>query len=148
MSSCSHPFDKFPFFYYKRVIAAAHSFKFTVFLQRRNCSKEILTIIKYLHGFTHAFIERSFVIWRRHFQSSIFCMIVPLFHGSTRYNLHVKQTVFILQDFLQPSIIIVEQYVYLRKPLYPCSFKGAYLFCRTSCNNFCLKSTVLNPQKH
>ena len=33
------------FFYYKRVIAANHSFKFTVFLQNRNFSKEILTII-------------------------------------------------------------------------------------------------------
>ena len=33
------------FFYYKRVIAATYSFKFTVFLQNRNCSKEILTII-------------------------------------------------------------------------------------------------------
>ena len=32
-----------------------------------------------------------------------------------------------------------------RKPLWPCSFKGAYLFHRTSCNNFfekyCVKST-------
>ena len=34
------------------------------------------------------------------------------------------------------------------KPLWPCSFKGAYLFHRTSCNNFFLKSTVLNAQKH
>ena len=40
-SSCSHPFDEWLFFYYKRVIAATHSFKFTVFLQNRNCSKEI-----------------------------------------------------------------------------------------------------------
>ena len=44
-SSCSHPFDELPFFYYKRVIAATQSFKFTVFLQSRNCSKEILTTI-------------------------------------------------------------------------------------------------------
>ena len=44
-SSCSHPFDELPFFYYKRVITATHSFKFTVFLQNRSCSKEILTMI-------------------------------------------------------------------------------------------------------
>ena len=44
-SSCNHPFDELPFFYYKRVIAATHSFKFTVFLQNRNFSKGILTII-------------------------------------------------------------------------------------------------------
>ena len=30
-SSCGHPFDDLPFFYYKRVISATHSFKFTVF---------------------------------------------------------------------------------------------------------------------
>ena len=44
-SSCSHPLDELPFFYYKRVIAATDSPKFTVFLQNRNCRKEILTII-------------------------------------------------------------------------------------------------------
>ena len=44
-SSCSHPFDELPFFYFKRVIAATHSFNFTVFLQNRNFSKGILTII-------------------------------------------------------------------------------------------------------
>ena len=44
-SSCSHLFDELPFFYYKRVIAATHSFKFTVFLRNRNFSKEILTVI-------------------------------------------------------------------------------------------------------
>ena len=44
-SNCNHPFDELPFFYYKRVIAATHSFKFTVFLQNRNFRKGILTII-------------------------------------------------------------------------------------------------------
>ena len=44
-SSCSHPFGGLPFFDYKRVITATHSLKFTVFLQNRNCSNEILTII-------------------------------------------------------------------------------------------------------
>ena len=29
----SHPFDEWPVFYYKRTIAATHSFKFTVFSQ-------------------------------------------------------------------------------------------------------------------
>ena len=40
-SSCNHPLDELPFFYYQRVIAATHSFKFTVFWQNKNCSKEI-----------------------------------------------------------------------------------------------------------
>ena len=34
------------------------------------------------------------------------------------------------------------------KQLWSCAFKGAYWFHRTSCINFCLKSIVLNPQKH
>ena len=33
-SSCNYPFDELPFFYYKRVIAATHSFKFTVFAEQ------------------------------------------------------------------------------------------------------------------
>ena len=41
-SSCSHPFNELPFFYWKRAIAATRSFKFIVFLQNRNCSKEML----------------------------------------------------------------------------------------------------------
>ena len=31
---CSHPFDELPFFYCKRVIAATHSFKLTVFAEQ------------------------------------------------------------------------------------------------------------------
>ena len=64
---------------------------------------------------------------------------------------------FILQHLLQPSIITnglclirenLKGMLIGRKPLYPCFFKGAYLFRRTSCSNFCLKSTVLNARKH
>ena len=53
-------------------------------------------------------------------------MIVSLFNGSTWRNPHVKATVFVLQHFLQPSIIIgglwsiqekVEEYVYFRKTI-------------------------------
>ena len=29
-SSCSHPFDGWPFFYYKKAVTATHYFKFTV----------------------------------------------------------------------------------------------------------------------
>ena len=124
--SCSHPFDELPFFYYIRVIAATHSFKFTVFLQNRNCSIEILILIM-IPPWLQAFLYwKKFVIWRYHFQPAIFSMIVSLFHGSTWSNPHVKETVFISQHFLQPSIIIsglwlirekVEEYVYLRKTI-------------------------------
>ena len=40
-SSCSHRFNEWPFFYYKRAVAATHSFKFTGFLQNRSCSKDL-----------------------------------------------------------------------------------------------------------
>ena len=125
-SSYSHPFDELPFFYYKRVIAATHSFKFTVFLQNKNCSKEILTIIIIPPWFQACIYLKKFVMWQHHSQPSIFSMIVSLFHGSTWSNPHVKETVFISQHFLQPSIIIsglwlirekVEEYVYLRKTI-------------------------------
>ena len=132
-SSCCHPFNELPFFYYKRVIAATHSIKFTVFLQNRNCSKEILTIIIIPPWFQACIYWKKFVSWRHHFQPSIFSIIVSLFHGSTWRNPHVKETVFISQHFLQPSIIIsglwlirekVEEYIYFRKTIVPpCSFK-------------------------
>ena len=34
------------------------------------------------------------------------------------------------------------------KPLWSSCLKGAFLFLRNSCNNFFLKSTILNAQKH
>ena len=40
-SSYSYSFDELPFFYYKRVIEAVLSFKLIVFLQNKNCIKEI-----------------------------------------------------------------------------------------------------------
>ena len=147
-SSCSHPFDELPFFYYKRVIAATHSFKFTVFLQNRNCSKEILTIIIIPPWFQACIYPKKFLSWWHHFQPSIFSIIVPLFQGSTWRNPHVKETVFISQPFVQPSIIIeavcgwfekkLKSMFISGKPLWPCSFKGAYLFHRTSCNKYCI----------
>ena len=38
---CSHPFDEWPVFYYKRTISATNSFKFIMFLYNKSCSKEI-----------------------------------------------------------------------------------------------------------
>ena len=104
-SSCSHPLHELPFFYYKRVITDTHSFKFTVFMQNRNCSKEILTIIIITPWFQACIYWKAFVSWWNHFQPSIFSMIVSLFHGSTWRTPHVKENVFISQHFLQPSIV-------------------------------------------
>ena len=78
---------KLPFFYYNRVIAATHSFKFTVFLQNKNFSKEILTIIiippwfqaciywkkvSYVTTsfYNHPFFSMSLIISREHLKQS------------------------------------------------------------------------------
>ena len=54
-SSCSYPFDEWPFFYHKRAVAATHSFKVVVFFQnRRSCSKEISRLSTLIPlGFRH-----------------------------------------------------------------------------------------------
>ena len=150
-SSCSH---SFAFFYCKIVIKASHSFKFTVFLQNRNCNKKILTIIIIPPWFQECIYWKKFVSWRHHFQPSNFSMIVSLFHGSTRRNPHVKEILLISQYFLPPSIIISslwlirekdEDYVYFRKTIVALLFRGIYSFHWTSCNNFfkkyCVKCT-------
>ena len=41
ISSSSHPLDEWSFLYHKRAVAAIHSFKFTMSLQKKSCSKEI-----------------------------------------------------------------------------------------------------------
>ena len=87
-STCTHPFFHrhwvnsqvqlqssirwISIFYYKRVITATHSFKFTVFLQNRNFSNRILTIILILPWFHASIYWKKFIIWRHHLQPSIF----------------------------------------------------------------------------
>ena len=95
-SSCSDPFDEWPIFYNKKTIAATHSFKFTVFLQNRNCSKEISQILIMIPLWFQACIYwKKSVLWRHQFQLSIFSMVVPLINRSTWSDPYVKRTVFI-----------------------------------------------------
>ena len=86
-----------------------------------------------------------------------FPITVLLFHGITWSDPYVKGTVSLSQHLLQPSILLQAVYGWFKrnwmvfiwgKPLEPCSFKGAYLFHRTSCSNTCLKSAVLNVGKY
>ena len=97
------------------------------------------------------------VIWRHPLERFIFSVIVLLFHGK-----HLKR--FICQGHcvyfatLVATIHIITSGLWLirkkmnmffwGKLLYSCSFKGAYLFYRTSCSNICLKSAVLNARKY
>ena len=75
-----------------------------MFLQNRNFSKGIITIILIPPWFQACINWKKFVIWRHHLIH--FCDEVSLFHGSTWSNSHVKETVLISQYLLQPSIII------------------------------------------
>ena len=150
-SSCSHPFDELPFFYYKRVIAATHSFKFTVFLKNKN-SKEISLILIMIPSWFQAYIYwKQIVIWWHHFRASIFSTTMLLFHRSTWSDSYVKDTVY----FTTPVATFhynkrcvdsrkIEGYVYLRKTIAALLIYRCLFIPHTSCLNFCLKSTVLN----
>ena len=93
----------YPFFYYKRVITATHSFKITVFLQNRNFSKGILTMILippwfqaciimkkvcYMTSFTaiHFFYD-SVIISRQHLKQSTYqgnCLYFTILFATKR----------------------------------------------------------------
>ena len=86
-SSCNHPFDDVPFFYYKRTIAATHSFKFTVFLQNRNCSKEILTIIIIPPWF------QACIYWKKFYDMTTSFTAIHFFYDSVIISRqHLKQS--------------------------------------------------------
>ena len=92
-SSCSHAFNKLSFFYQKRAIAAIHSFKVTVFLQDRNCSKETSPILIMIPPWFYPCIYwKKSVKWRHHFLPSIFSVIVSFFHGSAWSDPYVEDT--------------------------------------------------------
>ena len=127
-----------------------------MFLQNRNFSNGILIIILIPPWFQACIYWKKFVIWRHHIQPSIFSMTVSLFHCSTWSNLHVKETVFISQYFLQPSIIInglrlirekVEEYVYLMKTIVALLF-SRWLFNLQNKLQWFLFENLLNAQKH
>ena len=128
--SYSHLFNELLFSCYKRVFAATHSFKFTTFLQKKNCSKEILILIMIPLVIQAGIYWKKSVIWRHHFQPSILSLIVPLFHGSTWSNPHVKETVYFTTvvktiHYNKWSVIDsrkIEGYVYLRETTVPLPF--------------------------
>ena len=97
------------------------------------------------------------VIWRYLLQPFIFSIIVLLFHGSTWSDPNANHTVSLSQHLLQPSILLQGVCGWFEKnwmmfiwgkPLWPRSFKDAYLFHITSCSNICLKSVLLNAWKN
>ena len=104
----------------------------------------------YFFSFRHAYIEKSPL-----YDNIISCH--PFFLWYCRFftreleAIHMSRRLFISQHLLQPTIITSglireksKSMFISGKPLRPCFFKGTYLFHRTNCNNFCLKSTVSN----
>ena len=99
---------------------------------------------------------KNCVILGHHLRLTIFSMIVSLFHRATWGNPYVKDIVFILKHLLETSIIasglsliwenLNDMFIW-KEPLEDCSFKGVYLFHRTSSSNICLKRAALNATK-
>ena len=88
---------------------------------------------------TFSFFCGSAIISWNHFKRSIYqehCVYFHLLQPSI-----ITSDLWLIRQSLK-SIIIWE------KILRSCSFTGVYLLQRTSCSNFCLKSTVLNVWKH
>ena len=97
-SSCSLPFDEWSFFNNKKTIAATHSFKFTMLLQNRSCSKEMSQLLTMMPAwFQECLYWMKSVIWRDLLQPPIFSTIVSLFYESTWSNPNVEETVSISQ---------------------------------------------------
>ena len=88
------------------------------------------------------------MIWRHQFESSISSMVLPLFHGSTWsdplcqghcvYFATIVATIHYNQPFIDSRKMKGTVFIW-GKQLLPCYFKGASLFHRTSCSNFCLQ---------
>ena len=96
-SSCSHAFDEWPFFHYKRTVVAVYSFKSTVFLQNKSCSKKMSELLIISLWFQKCIYWKKSIILLHQSQLSVFSMVVTLFHGSTWSGPYVKDTVFISQ---------------------------------------------------
>ena len=83
---------------------------------------------------------------------------IYFFCGSTWNDPYVEDTV-VYFTILAATIHIIASGLWLireklndmfiwGKPLKTCSFKGVYLFHRSSCSNICLSSAVLNARKY
>ena len=87
------------------------------------------------------------VIWRHQSKPSISPLVVSLFHGSPLSDPYVKDTVFISQIFLLPSIITSGSLIWENlkdvfiwgKSLQPCCLKGVYFFHKSSWITFVWK---------
>ena len=111
------------------------------FKNRRSCSKEISYLSTIIPPYFQACINWKIAFYFTTSVAAMCLFYLSIFHGSTWSDLLCVYST----KPLQPSIIasglwlIWENFkgivfVWGR----PCSFKGAYLFHRTSFNNFCL----------
>ena len=86
------------------------------------------------------FFYGSVIISREHLKQSTYqglCVYFTTLVAAVHYN---KRSLVDSRKF--------EGYVYWKKNIVALLFKGAYLFHRTNCSNFCLRSTALNTRKY
>ena len=102
-SSCCHPFNELPFFYYKGVIAAIHSIKFTVFLQNRNCSNEILTLSATIH-----YNKRSVVDSRKSWRV---CLFQENHCGPALLKVSIFSTKLVAMFFLKSTVLNAQKHL-------------------------------------
>ena len=156
-SSYSQPFHELPFFYYKRVITATHSFKFTVFLQNKNWSKEILTIIAIPPWFQACIYWKK--SWRHHFHPFIFfydSVIISREHlkkstwqGNCVYLIKRFATIHYNKRFVVDSRKSWRVCLFQKSHCALALLKVPIYFAELVAIIFCfLKSTVLNVQKY
>ena len=97
-SSCSHPFDEWYFFYYKRAVATTRSFKFTIFFQnRRSCSK-VTFLVSGIHKLKDSLLVDDINC------SNPFLLSVIILWEHLKWSLMPRALFFILLHLLQPSI--------------------------------------------
>ena len=115
-SSCSHPFDQWPFFYYKRAVAGMHSFKFTVFSDQEELQQEDIIVINYNTSLVSGkYILKDSMIFDNINSSHPFFLLLSLFQGALEAIHYPKGTVFISQYLLQSPIITSGLQLILRK---------------------------------
>ena len=105
-SNCSHAFNEWPLFYYKRAATATHSFKFTVFFwNRRSCSKEISYLSTVILPWLQACINWKIAGYLTTSIAAIRFFYLSLFHG-TIWNDPICQGHCVYFTTLQTSIIV------------------------------------------
>ena len=103
---CSHPYDDRPLFIIKEQLQPRILSNLLCFYRIGIAARRYHKYHKwYILGFRHAYIERRLLCYDIISSHPFFLWLESLFHGSAWGNPYVKDTVFISQHLLQPSIM-------------------------------------------